>query len=231
MREHVDRHFGFLKSIAIGGIVFLLPLIVLGIVLAQVGSVVFTVVTALNEYLGINTAHGYAVVLAAAVAMLILLCFAAGVAAQMTVGKKISGTLEKHLTMIFPRYSIYKDQVAGGIGGDLARDRMKPVLVDVTGITRLALEIERSKDGKLTLYFPGAPDPWSGTIGFVDADRVQAVNIDLGEFMATFERLGRDSQTLLAKTLPGVKALPGASDLSHNVPETNSTTTHPPEVN
>ncbi|SRR6056297_256575 len=200
MREHVDRHFGFLKSTAIGGIVFLLPLAVVGFLLGKVGSVVFVVATFLSQNLGIHSAYGYFVLLAASVALLVLMCFAAGVAAQLAIGRKLSGLVERHLMMIFPRYSIYKDQLAGGIGGDLARDRMKPISIDVLGITRLALEIERAEDGTVTVYFPGAPDPWSGTIGFVDQAAIKPLAMDVGEFMAVFERLGRDSFAIVQRT-------------------------------
>ncbi|TWU61714.1 hypothetical protein V7x_34020 [Crateriforma conspicua] len=197
MREHVERQFGFLRSTAIGGIVFLLPLIVVGYLLGQVGSIVYWIAQFLNETFEIRTVHGYTVLLMAAIAVLIILCFGAGVAAQLAIGKKFSGIVEKHLIMIFPRYSIYKDQVAGGIGGELGRDRMKPVLIDHMGIYRPGLEIERSDDGRVTVYFPGSPDPWSGTFGFLKSEQVTNIDVDLGEFLATFERLGRDSYPLL----------------------------------
>lgn len=198
VRRHFERSYQFLKSTAIGGIVFLLPMMVVGFLLGKIGSIVYEVAVFLNENLGIGSAHGYAVLLATSVAVLVILCFGAGVVAQWTIGTKLSDLIERYLTLIFPRYSIYKDQVAGGIGGDLARDRMKPVLVDVCGVVRPALEIERGSDGNVTIYFPGAPDPWSGTVGIVAPSKVKHVNADPGEFLATFERLGRDSAALIA---------------------------------
>ncbi|KAA5539336.1 DUF502 domain-containing protein [Roseiconus nitratireducens] len=197
MRRHIERPVGFLRSMAVGGVIFLLPLIVVGWFVGKAASVVYVVAIFLQQTLNITTAYGYAMVTAAALALVVLACFAAGVVARMTLGRKLSGLIERHLTMIFPRYSIYKDQVAGGIGGDLARDRMKPILVEVNGVKRPALEIERAGDGTTTIYFPGAPDPWSGTIGFLPADQVQSLEVEIGQFLAIFERLGRDSYNVI----------------------------------
>ncbi len=197
MRRHLERPVGFLRSTAIGGIIFLLPLIVVGWLLGKAGSVVYMIAIFLRDTLDIHTAYGYSVTFAAAVAVTVLACFAAGVAARMALAKKISGAAEKHLTMLFPRYSIYKDQVAGGIGGDLAGDRMKAIMVEVAGVHRPAVEIERANDGTVTVYFPNSPDPWSGTIGFMPSEKVLRLEVDFGEFIAIFERLGRDAYPLI----------------------------------
>ena len=61
MKEHVARKIGFLKTTAIGGLVFLLPLIVIGILLGQLVPIVLTVAQFLNETLGFKSATGYAV--------------------------------------------------------------------------------------------------------------------------------------------------------------------------
>lgn len=197
MRRHLERPVSFLKSTAIGGIIFLLPLVVVGWLLGKAGSVVYAIALFLRDMLDIHTVYGYAITFAAAIALTVLACFAAGVAARMTLGRKISGAAEKHLTMIFPRYSIYKDQVAGGIGGDLVGDRMKPVMVEVAGVHRPAVEIERAEDGTVTIYFPSSPDPWTGTIGFMPSEKVQRLEVDFRDFIAIFERLGRDAYPII----------------------------------
>ncbi len=197
MWRHLQRPVGFLKSTAIGGVIFLLPLIVVGWLLGKAGSVVYMIALFLRDTLNIHTTYGYAITFGAAIALIVLACFAAGVAARVSLGRNISGAVEKHLTMIFPRYSIYKDQVAGGIGGDFAGDRMKPIMVEVAGVHRPAVEIERAEDGTVTVYFPSSPDPWSGTIGFVPGEKVQRLELDFRDFVAIFERLGREAYPLI----------------------------------
>ncbi|WP_310821067.1 DUF502 domain-containing protein [Stratiformator vulcanicus] len=188
----MTKSIGFLRTTAIGGLVFLLPLIVIGVLLGKVSQVVLVVAGILRDTLGIETAYGYFVLLIAAVALVLLLCFAAGLAAQLAISRRLGEFVEKHLTLIFPRYSIYKDQVSGGIGGEFAKSRLKPVLVEMIDTTRIAFEVERS-DELVTLYLPSSPDPWAGHVGFVTVDRVKPIEGEVGDVMATFERLGRDS--------------------------------------
>lgn len=193
MREHIEKKVGFLWTTAIGGLVFLLPLIVIGILVGQVVPIVLAIAAFLNQTLGFKTATGYLILLALSIAVVLLLCFAAGIVARWAIGKRLGAFVEKRLTLIFPRYSIYKDQLAGGLDAEALQGRMKPAILRMEGITRPVLEIERCGH-YATIYLPGAPDPWSGTIAFVEAERLDPLEIDLGEFLSAFERIGRGAK-------------------------------------
>ncbi|CAD7694834.1 unnamed protein product [Ostreobium quekettii] len=205
MIDHVTKKIGFLKTTAIGGLVFLLPLIVIGFLLGQLAPIVLSIAKFLNETLGFKTANGYLILLGLSVLVIVLLCFAAGIVARWTIGQRIGGFVERNLTLIFPRYSIYKDQLAGGLDADALRGRMMPALVHLDGVTRPVLEIERSLGGKVTIYLPGAPDPWSGTIGFVDETQITPIETDLGEY-------------LNGAAPPAVPAFPGAEGYGASTP-------------
>ena len=203
MKRHVLKRIRFLRTTLIGGLIFLLPLIVIGVALGHVVRAVLAIAAVLRDTLGIATASGYAAVVAIAVLMVILLCFLAGMAARWTIGRRLMEFIESRLTMIFPRYAIYKDQLAGGIGGEFVRGDLKPVLVALLdGTARLALEVDRSAEGVVAVYLPSAPDSWSGGIAFVPAERVTRVNAEVGEVMATFEKLGRNSLKVAGITAP-----------------------------
>jgi uncharacterized membrane protein len=194
MRRHVLKRVHFLRTTLIGGLIFLLPLIVIGVAIGYVVPVVLAIAEFLSTTLGIATPSGYAAVVGIAALAMILLCFAAGLAARWTIGKRLMGVVESRLTMVFPRYAIYKDQLAGGIGGEFARGELKPVLAQLLdGTSRLGLEVDRSSDGMAAIYLPSAPDSWSGVVVFVPAERVSPLNAEFGEVMATFEKLGRNS--------------------------------------
>ncbi|MGI9471395.1 MAG: hypothetical protein ACR2NZ_07690, partial [Rubripirellula sp.] len=130
------RFINFLKTTAIGGLLFLLPLIVIGALIGQVVPIVTAVATALHEHIPVKTPSGIAFLIALSIAIVLLLCFGAGVLARWSFGKKISGAFEKKLTLFFPRYAILKDQMADSIGGDETRPVMKPILVTFDECTR-----------------------------------------------------------------------------------------------
>ncbi len=198
MEKHIRKKFGFLKTTALGGAIFLLPLIVIGALLGQVVQVVLVVAEVIGKWIPLKSAGGIALLILLALAVVVLMCFVAGLAARRSFGKRISQTIEKNLLLFFPRYTILKDQMAGGIGSDETKPRLKPVLVKLAHASRIAFEVERPQRGLVTIYLPGAPDPWSGSVVYMTADRVEPLEIGFSEAVATLEKLGRDSTQLLA---------------------------------
>ncbi|MDB4653943.1 DUF502 domain-containing protein [bacterium] len=219
----------FLKTTAIGGLLFLLPLIVLGALVGQIAPLVVSVASALNKYIPIKTATGVAILVGLSIAIILLLCFGAGMFARWSLGKKISTAFEKKLALFFPRYSILKDQMADTIGGNETRPQMKPVLVVFDEYQRIAFETERDEmQGLATIYLPGSPDPWSGKAVIVKLDRVTRLHADFGHAAATCEQVGRGSivmaQQLVKSSSPSknttndasVAANPNTGDASQN---------------
>ena len=184
----------FLKTTAIGGLLFLLPLIVLGALVGQIAPLVVSVASALNKYIPVQTPAGIAILVGLSIAIILLLCFAAGMFARWSLGRKISTAFEKKLALFFPRYSILKDQMADTIGGKETRPQMKPVLVLLGEFQRIAFETERDeKLGLATIFLPGSPDPWSGKVVIMKLDRVTRLDADFGHAAATCEQVGRGS--------------------------------------
>ena len=188
------RFINFLKTTAIGGLLFLLPLIVLGALFGQIAPIVVSVASFLNEYIPVRTATGIAILVGLSIAIILLLCFVAGMFARWSLGRKISVAFEKRLALLFPRYSVLKDQMADTIGGNETKPQMKPVLVMFDEYQRIAFETERDeKKGLATIYLPGSPDPWSGKVVILKLERVTRLDTDFGYAAATCEQLGRGS--------------------------------------
>jgi uncharacterized membrane protein len=188
------RLIAFLKTTAIGGLLFLLPLIVLGALVGQIAPIVVAVSSFLNKYVPVKTASGVTLLLGLSIAIILLLCFAAGMFARWSLGRKIAIAFEKRLALFFPRYSVLKDQMADTIGGDETKPQMKPVLVTFDEYYRIAFETERDeKQGFATIYLPGSPDPWSGKVVILTLDRVTHLDADFGDAVASCEQVGRGS--------------------------------------
>ena len=131
---------GFLRTTAIGGLIFLLPLIVLGALIGQVIPIVITIAEVLGEILPLKTPGGIAVLIALAIAIMLLLCFGAGLLARKSFGRRISEAFEKKLVLLFPRYVILKDQMADSIGGDQTKPKMKPIAVRFDDSIRIGFD-------------------------------------------------------------------------------------------
>ncbi len=193
MSQHVKKSFGFLKTTAIGGLIFLLPLIVIGALIGQIAPIVMSVATVLSAYLPVKTPTGISILIGLSIGIVLLMCFAAGLIARWSIGRKLSRLIEKNLILLFPRYAIYREQLKGSIGGDHNKPEMIPVLVRFNDVTRLAFEVERSEGPLVSLYLPTSPDPWSGSVIFMSPDRVEPLNIPFSEALGICERMGRES--------------------------------------
>jgi len=197
MKDRVTRTAGVLKTTAIGGLIFLLPLAVVGGLLGYVYSVVLVVYEPLKKYLPVSSAAGTALLFLLAVGILVALCFVCGLAARRAIARRFSRMVEKHLVMVFPKYAIYKDILAGNVGGDAHAPSLVPVTIQFDDSIRIGYEAGRTEQELVIVYLPGAPDPWMGSVVLVEPQRVQPLNVAFGEAAAICERLGRDSAASL----------------------------------
>ena len=207
---------GYFVMPAIGGLIFLLPLAVIGFLLGYVFNVVLLIYEPLDKHLPVSTAAGRSLLFLIAVGILVMLCFLCGLAARRAIARKFSRTLEKHLVMVYPKYAIYKDIVAGNVGGDALAPSLTPVTIQFDDAIRIGYEAGRTERGLVIVYLPGSPDPWIGSVILVEPDRIQSLDVDFTETAAICERLGRDSVKLLssvrADRAPTTKAATEASE-------------------
>ncbi|MEM1225472.1 MAG: DUF502 domain-containing protein [Planctomycetota bacterium] len=217
IRDHVTRHVSFLRATAIGGIFFLLPLLVICFLLGQVAQVIYSVAVAIQpnipSWLPINEPTGIALIVSIAVLIIVLACFVAGILASRSIAQRFIRWVEKYLLMLFPRYAIFKEQLSGNIGGDISKNTLRPVRIAMQDHSLIAFEVERAipelvgdiavqHEATVTLYVPGSPDPWSGQVIHVQADRVTPLDASVPDVLGAFEKLGVDSQRLMCGLPP-----------------------------
>jgi len=198
MKERVTKTFGFLKTTAIGGLIFLLPLVAIGGLLGYVYNIVLAIYEPLADHIPGGSIGVTSLMFLAAVGTLILLCFLCGLAARRAIARRFSQAIEKHLVMVFPKYAIYKDILAGNIGGESHSPSLFPVTIQFDDSIRIGYEAGRTEQGLVIAYLPGSPDPWLGSVVIVKPEQIQPLDVDFNETSAICERLGRDSEKLLS---------------------------------
>jgi len=180
----------------IGGVVFLLPLIVVIYVLGHGLALAARAVEPLVALLPQQDIGGVALASIAALALLLLLCFGAGLLARAAVGRAFAERFEARLQTLYPRYSVIK-AMSQGLHGALGQQVLQPVMARFDDHELIAFDIERLDDGRVVLYLPGAPDAWSGNVVLVAAERVQPLQIDAAELAKALQGLGRGTAALL----------------------------------
>ncbi|MEC7680382.1 MAG: DUF502 domain-containing protein [Planctomycetota bacterium] len=188
------RSIQFLRTTAIGGLLFLLPLIVVAALVSQVAPILLEVSTFLHNYLPDTNSISISTIVSAVLALLVILCFVAGMIARWSISQRLTKLFEKNLLLLFPRYAILKDQMADTIGGEENRPDTQSVLVTLADRQMIGFESERSEDGqKVVVYLPGAPDTWAGSTIIVESSQVITLDRTFGETVSIHENMGRGS--------------------------------------
>jgi len=189
----------------IGGLVFLLPLIVALTVLGQGLALTAGVAQPLVAMFPNRQVGGVALASLVAVLLLVLLCYGAGLLARAALGRTLSASFEDRLQTLYPRYTIIKGMTqALGVHG--VKSSLKAVLVSFDDHQVLAVEVERVAHGRVVVFLPGAPDPWSGSVVLVSQERVAGVPVEIGALHRSLKSIGRGSAELLNTTLAAAPA-------------------------
>ena len=188
-----------LKTTMVGGLVFLLPLIVTLAVLGQALALVVKAAAPIAAAIPAEQIGGVAIGTVVAIVLLLLICYGAGLLARAAVGRVWSASFEDKLHAIYPRYTVIKGMTQG-LQGEAGTRKLQAVLVSFDDHQTVAFEIERSADGRVVVFLPGAPDPWTGSLAFLAPERVAPMAVDFNQLNKSLTGIGRGMAGLLDAT-------------------------------
>jgi uncharacterized membrane protein len=191
--------YSFLKTTFLGGVLFLAPVVVLIALFEKALGYAQKAVVPLADALFKGTfAHAFVSDLLA-FGLLLVLCFLAGLAAKTAFARKSVDALEKKVLGKVPFYDSTKSKVLATLQSQSQEgETMRPVLARFEDSWQIAFEVERIPGGITTVYVPGAPDPWSGSVCFMTEDRIQAIDPAMSPVLKTLKDLGKGSNKQLS---------------------------------
>jgi uncharacterized membrane protein len=189
----MDKRLGFIKTTVVGGFVFLIPAAIVVVVLGKVIGALKTLAKALAPVFGIESFVGGLVLNLLALAVIVLLCFVAGLLARRASAKHMRAKLDSTLLNSFPGYAFVKGFADNLRHTEELAGSFVPVAVQFDDYVQLAFETHRADDGKVSVYLPGAPNPWSGTVVYVSSERVRPLAITLTDAIRNIRTLGKGS--------------------------------------
>jgi uncharacterized membrane protein len=192
--------FRFLKTTVIGGIVFLVPLIIIVAIIGKAIEIMKKVAEPLSALMPIDSVGDIAIVNIITFALIVLVCFLAGLAARTVVAGKLVQFLETRFLSHIPAYAFVKGMTASIAGAEDGKG-MTAVLAHLDDYSQVAFEIERVGGGNVIVYLPGAPNPWSGSICIMTNDRIQPIEATMMSAVQNIRHLGRGSGELLGHKL------------------------------
>jgi len=164
----------FLRAILTGGILFLLPIVLLTLIIGKGLTFTRKITDPLGEKLP-DIIFGFDGRALLAMFFLIAVCFLSGLLFRSKKAKKLIGGLETNVLSYVPGYSMVKS-IASDAVGEKSENILTTVLVKDGDSWNIGFLVEEM-DGLCTVFFPEAPHHDSGEVKIVPAASVKRLNI------------------------------------------------------
>ena len=191
----------FISSTVIGGVLFLIPVIVLVAVITKAIGFMMLVAQPMADWLPVDTIGGVALANVIAGVALVLVCFLAGLLARHALASALLSQLESRVLVNLPGYLMIKSLVSGFDESKVAG--LKPVALQLGTAERVGYEIEKLPDGRSMVFIPSPPNPFSGITQVLPPDQVTYLDVSLKQVMEVTENFGHGVHEILAKKMQG----------------------------
>ncbi|WP_294958884.1 DUF502 domain-containing protein [uncultured Flavobacterium sp.] len=192
--------FRIIKATFLGGILFLAPLVVLLIILEKGYGIIQKITLPFANHLPRIHVLGIALQELVGIIIIILICFLAGLLAKSAQAKRLIQRLEDGILSFVPGYSFMKNMNENIMGLESKED-LKVILVPTDAGLQFAFLIEEINENKFAVFIPDAPNPWSGSVVFVEKKDITDVDISQKQALACIRKLGFGSKILLKNKL------------------------------
>lgn len=186
----------FLKTTIVGGLLFLVPVILLLAILGHAMRLVGKVATPIAAEFPVHEIAGVAFATIVAALVLLVFAFLAGLMARTDTGRAVMRWFEESLLGGLPQYRMMKT-MAEGLAQVEDASGIKPALVSIEGGWQIGYVLEEMRAGWTAVFLPQAPTPMSGNVMYMPSDRVRPLDMPIGEAMVLVKRLGVGSAQAL----------------------------------
>lgn len=187
----------YLRNTVIAGVLFLIPIIVLVIIGVKFYEFLVLLAKPMDKLIPLDSIGGIAVANILVVLLLVAICFLAGILSTGKIMKSIQMGIENKILVKLPGYPILKGFMDGISTTKKASENFIPILVSFDDNEQLCFEIEETSNNKVVVYVPGAPNPWSGTVVYMDKSRVKRLNVSITEAIENIQGLGLGTENLI----------------------------------
>jgi len=196
----MNRLLRFIKTTIIGGLIFLVPIILIITVIAKAAQLLLKLSEPISKHIPVENILGLAIIDLISVFIIAIICFLAGLMARYTLLSRTIQRAESKFLWKLPGYAFVKG-FTDSFSGDDSTGAMKTVIISLDDSSQVAFEVEKLEDGKSVVYVPGAPNPWAGSVLMVTSDRVKYLHVSMANAIKTFSMLGKGTVELQKKVI------------------------------
>ena len=188
----------FLMTSLLGGLVVILPVVILAAVFKWAFDVVIRIIQPLTNLMIARSQLQETVAALLVIAIILTTCFLVGVFVRTRLGTLLYSTLENRLLRIAPGYSLVKETIMQLLGNKESPFSEVALIQPFGSDTMVSAFItDRHDDGSYTVFVPTAPNPTSGNIFHLKGQYVHPVNVPIEEAIRVIISCGAGSKKLL----------------------------------
>ena len=193
----MDQIKKFLKTTIVGGLLFLVPLVLLGLVLRHALEVAAKIAAPFAAKFPAHEFAGMAIGTIVAILALVVVAFVAGLFARTAPGERMVSWLGETFLGNLPQFRVVKT-MADGLTQVEQGEGLGPVMVSLDGAWQLGYALdEKLPEGWTAVFIPQAPTPMSGNVMYVPSARVRPAGMGVAAAMKMVKQLGAGSAETL----------------------------------
>jgi uncharacterized membrane protein len=186
----------FIRTTFVGGIVFLIPFLVIALLVGQAMDILRRLARPLERVAPRWLDFGPTTQLIFAAAGLLLLAFQAGVFARTRPGQALVGWIEGSVLGALPQFSF-----ARGVAESLeaGEEKGRVVLVPADAGLSIGFLFEEPVEGLYPVFLPDAPQWTTGSVIFVEEANIRHIDMTMLEATRLLKRMGAEERGLLER--------------------------------
>ncbi len=192
----------FLKTSMIGGILFVVPLVLLVYLIVKVLTIFRKIVAPIADRIPIDSIGGLTMSRIIAVIILICLFVLVGILARTKLAVKLKEWIEDNILSIIPGYSLLKGVSESAVGQE-SKHLKDVVLVNMEEFWQIGFLMDVIDDELNAVFIPGVPNPMAGDVIFVKNERLKVLDVSGLNALNLSKKLGLDSKLILKGKIDG----------------------------
>ena len=189
-----------LRMTVVGGVLFLAPFIVLLIIFGKALQLLRAVTLPVAKHIPYESAIGMETPRFLALILLIVICFLAGLFAKTRMAKRMVDWLEATLLSNLPGYSFMKN-LGEEAAGTNHEGKHEAVIVQFDDAAQVGFLVERIEGGKVVVFIPDVPSPWTGGAFIFEEERIKPLNVPSTAAVKSLQKLGEGTGAIVKGSL------------------------------
>ncbi len=185
------------RTTILGGVLIVLPVWLTVILLAQAVIGAAAILRPITSHLP----AGLMLPELIAVAIVLAVCFVAGLLVRTAPGRRGKEALDRYLLERLPGYTLLRG-LAGRLTGQETGATFAVALVEIEEALVPAFIVEELPDGRYTVFVPSVPTPAAGTVYVLARARVHLVDVPFTKAVSVISKWGAGARDLVAAMQP-----------------------------